>query len=249
MAKLGQAQEPSMEEILASIRRIISDDDQKTAAPAPASPKFAVVDNGRPEAPPPASVITVPASEMPRAAAAPRPPQPEAPRATEAPVLASAAPPVRPPEPPRPETRAPVAESPPPLADHEPEILELSEADAALPDDELDASDIAFVEPPRAAEPPPPPRPRPTAPPQQAAPMSGESPFERGLLSQRTDEAVNTAFNQLAATFLTNQARTLEDIVKEMMRPMLKSWLDDNLPPLVERLVREEIERVSRGRR
>jgi cell pole-organizing protein PopZ len=36
--------------------------------------------------------------------------------------------------------------------------------------------------------------------------------------------------------------------VREMLRPMLKGWLDDNLPGLVERLVRAEIERVSRGR-
>ena len=47
---------------------------------------------------------------------------------------------------------------------------------------------------------------------------------------------------------LGNNARTLEDLVKEMLRPMLKSWLDDNLPSLVERIVRDEIERVSRGR-
>ena len=47
---------------------------------------------------------------------------------------------------------------------------------------------------------------------------------------------------------LGNNARTLEDLVKEMLRPMLKNWLDDNLPQLVERIVRAEIERVSRGR-
>ena len=51
------------------------------------------------------------------------------------------------------------------------------------------------------------------------------------------------------SAILSNQTRTLEDIVKDMMRPMLKPWLDDNLPVLVEHLVREEIERVSRGRR
>ena len=61
--------------------------------------------------------------------------------------------------------------------------------------------------------------------------------------------AVESAFNTLAHTVLSNNARTLEDLVKEMLRPMLKSWLDDNLPSLVERMVREEIERVSRGRR
>jgi cell pole-organizing protein PopZ len=59
---------------------------------------------------------------------------------------------------------------------------------------------------------------------------------------------VNNAFNMLAHTVLSNNARTLEDLVKEMLKPMLKSWLDDNLPTLVERLVRAEIERVTRGR-
>ena len=47
---------------------------------------------------------------------------------------------------------------------------------------------------------------------------------------------------------LGQNARTLEDLVKEMLRPMLKAWLDDNLPGLVDRIVRAEIERVSRGR-
>ena len=47
---------------------------------------------------------------------------------------------------------------------------------------------------------------------------------------------------------LVQNARTLEDLVREMLRPMLKTWLDDNLPGMVERLVRAEIERVARGR-
>jgi cell pole-organizing protein PopZ len=70
----------------------------------------------------------------------------------------------------------------------------------------------------------------------------------RGLLSPSTSAAVDSAFNTLAETVLVHNARTLEDMVKEMLRPMLKAWLDDNLPGLVERLVRAEIERVSRGR-
>ena len=65
---------------------------------------------------------------------------------------------------------------------------------------------------------------------------------------QRRRAAVDSAFNTLAQTVLVHNARTLEDLVKEMLRPMLKSWLDDNLPGLVERIVRAEIERVSRGR-
>ena len=68
------------------------------------------------------------------------------------------------------------------------------------------------------------------------------------ILAHSTVNAVESAFNALANTVLSNNARTLEDLVKEMLRPMLKSWLDDNLPNLVERIVRAEIERVSRGR-
>jgi cell pole-organizing protein PopZ len=80
-----------------------------------------------------------------------------------------------------------------------------------------------------------------------------EPPFEsapaRPMLSHSTVSAVESAFNSLANTVLSNNARTLEDLVKEMLRPMLKSWLDDNLPGLVERIVKAEIERVSRGGR
>jgi cell pole-organizing protein PopZ len=60
---------------------------------------------------------------------------------------------------------------------------------------------------------------------------------------------VSGAFSALAHTILAQNARTLEDLVAEMLKPMLKDWLDDNLPSLVERLVQEEIYRVSRGRR
>jgi len=68
------------------------------------------------------------------------------------------------------------------------------------------------------------------------------------LISAATTAAVDSAFNTLAQTVLVQNGRTLEDLVREMLRPMLKSWLDDNLPNMVERLVRAEIERVSRGR-
>jgi cell pole-organizing protein PopZ len=48
---------------------------------------------------------------------------------------------------------------------------------------------------------------------------------------------------------MLQNAPFMEETVKELLRPMLKQWLDDNLPPLVERLVRAEIERVARGGR
>ena len=41
-------------------------------------------------------------------------------------------------------------------------------------------------------------------------------------------------------------SRTLEDLVREMLRPLLREWLDENLPSVVERLVREEIEKLVR---
>ena len=71
---------------------------------------------------------------------------------------------------------------------------------------------------------------------------------ERGLLSAATTAAVDAAFDTLARTAQARGGRTLEEVVSELLRPMLKSWLDENLPEMVERLVRAEIERVSRGR-
>jgi cell pole-organizing protein PopZ len=69
---------------------------------------------------------------------------------------------------------------------------------------------------------------------------------ERGqLISPEVNNAVHAAFNALAQTVLVHNARTLEDMLRETLRPMLKAWLDDNLPGMVERLVRVEIERVS----
>jgi cell pole-organizing protein PopZ len=93
---------------------------------------------------------------------------------------------------------------------------------------------------PAAAAHPPPPA-------QTAAPA--RRPADDRLLSPSSTAAVSAAFNSLASTVLSDNARTLEDIVKEMMRPMLREWLEENLPGLVERIVRAEIERVARGGR
>jgi cell pole-organizing protein PopZ len=82
-----------------------------------------------------------------------------------------------------------------------------------------------------------------------AAQRRARSPEDEHLLSEQSDDAVSGAFSALAHTILAQNARTLEDLVAEMLKPMLKEWLDDNLPALVERLVQEEIHRVSRGRR
>ncbi len=132
-----------------------------------------------------------------------------------------------------------------PPVDEAPDVFELTEDMAAPPEPEppgfrqIDArADIVFAE----ANPMPNARP---APPRSPKPTETES---APLISARTSASVDAAFNSLAHTVLVQNAKTLEDLVKEMLRPMLKNWLDDNLPTLVERLVRAEIERVSRGR-
>ncbi|MBZ0216677.1 MAG: DUF2497 domain-containing protein [Fimbriimonadaceae bacterium] len=69
------------------------------------------------------------------------------------------------------------------------------------------------------------------------------------LLSENSGASVASSFSSLENLVMTTQSRTIEDLLQSILRPMLREWLDGNLPPLVERLVREEIERVSRGRR
>jgi len=215
MNQPAKAQEPSMEEILASIRRIISDDDAKPAAAAPAE--------------------TAPAPATPKPAAAkPAAPSPAPPAPAPAPaknsqedidaMLASF------------DAPAPVAAAPAVLPVEEEaedeDVFELTEQ-MAMPAAAADG--FQKVEPHddlEITETPPP------------APKIEEPP----VLSGTTAKAVESAFNSLATTVLTNNARTLEDLVKEMLRPMLKAWLDDNLPTLVERIVKAEIERVARGR-
>jgi cell pole-organizing protein PopZ len=72
---------------------------------------------------------------------------------------------------------------------------------------------------------------------------------QRGqLISREVNNAVHAAFDALAQTVLVNNSRTLEDLVRGMLQPILKIWLDDNLLGIVERLVRVEIEQISRPR-
>ena len=103
-------------------------------------------------------------------------------------------------------------------------------------------SDVIFTDPPAQPEP------RVAEEPRRQQPEPQPAMLDRTLMSSHTSAAVDSAFNALAQTVLVQNARTLEDLVKEMLRPLLKSWLDDNLPGMVERIVKAEIERVSRGR-
>ena len=217
MSQAAKAQEPSMEEILASIRRIIADDDTKPAKPEAKAPE--------PKAPPP-----------PKPAPAPPPPAAAMKQDDIDAMLAGLDEPAEPEPPPPP---------PPPEPDPEPEVLELTEAMQASPAfRKIDAQqDVVFEE----AEDPEPPRPPPRAP-EPPPRMTHSATPEPAIMSHATAAAVDSAFNALAHTVLVQNAKTLEDLVKEMLRPMLQHWLDNNLPTLVERLVRQEIERVARGR-
>ena len=230
MTQPAKSQEPSMEEILASIRRIIADDDANKTAPRPAEPPQAA-------APAPAA----------RPAPPPQAPPPAPPRVT-------------PPEPSLDEAEAADSDpDPEPMADVEDQasdILDLTEQMAApMPQPApapkpapqfrtIDGSfDVSYDEE----------RPAPQMPLPEARAPSEDNQYRaearsNQLLSSVTSAAVDSAFNTLAQTVLVQNARTLEDLVREMLRPMLKAWLDDNLPGMVERLVRAEIERVSRGR-
>jgi cell pole-organizing protein PopZ len=110
--------------------------------------------------------------------------------------------------------------------------------------------------PARPGQPPARPAPRFTPPPQPSA-WPGEDSSPPGLppkadqvpmLSGAPAQAVQSAFNRLAETVLARAIgeQSIEEMTRELLKAMLKQWLDENLPEIVERLVREEIERVAR---
>jgi len=144
------------------------------------------------------------------------------------------------------------ASAEPPLVEGLEEAADITFAENVEPEPEPEPEPPA---PPRAPEPPPvaaaPPPPPPRVEPRRPAPafVAPEPMVDVApLLSDATEGFVSTAFNDLAMTVLNRNARTLEDLVQDMLRPMLKAWLDQNLPCMVERMVRAEIERVTRGR-
>ncbi len=69
-----------------------------------------------------------------------------------------------------------------------------------------------------------------------------------GIISPVVGAHVAHAFEQLAIAVDSKPRRSFDEIAQDMLRPMLQEWMDDNLPTLVERLVREEIERWPAAR-
>jgi uncharacterized protein len=222
--------EPSMDEILSSIRQIIADDDASAAAPAPAL---------RPAPSPPAEPLALSAAQM-------LPPargvdaEPARPMATGSPARDFPA---------MNEVSATPAEADP---------MEVLSGEAQL----VDPEDIAFehepepaarpiqasVPMPRASNPEPRPAPRPVA---RAAPMPDpqlSADMAEQLLAPATEAAVQGAISRLGPVAGSGMGgMTIEAMTRELLRPMLKDWLDENLPSLVEQLVEKEIGRISRG--
>src|SRR5262245_57017105 len=199
MTQPAKGQEPSMEEILASIRRIIADDEPANETTESRQDKVATARESAAQAPP-------------RPSAAPSHAAPMSPPPRIAPADAAA--------------------STPPMTEEE-----IDSMLAHLQGTRQASAASARTEAASAAS-----EPAPTL----DAPRAAIE--ERGLLSAATTAAVDAAFDALARTAQARNGRTLEEVVSELLRPMLKTWLDENLPGMVERLVRAEIERVSRGR-
>lgn len=221
--QLGGAQrEPSMEEILASIRRIIEDSDTTRSAQEAAFPAAANTSNPGMGA---RDVETF-REEL---------------HASAEPIAASAA-----------ET-IPVAEPVSAIERTAPAGLET--APAARTERPLrtvtvePASDTTartdwkqrLATPVGSTPPAPEPAPAP-----QAAVNLPETP-RSAIISEVAGRQVAAAFGELSDAFAASRRRSFDEVAEEMMRPMLQEWLDNNLPTLVERLVREEIERVARG--
>jgi uncharacterized protein len=216
-----KAYEPSMEEILASIRRIIADD-QAVPAPPSASPET----TESPAAGGPRGGLAEPGWDFPievllsESAATSRVAERNAPNLSEPKTIPVA-------EPNTAELQKPPSQLKPQI-----ERRQTDEAGPVRFEDSKAGRD-AWRGPERR-------RPLPDAP-----PVTSEDP----LVSPATDAAVSAAFDTLVASRFLQSCEGLNDVVREMIRPMLKAWLDDNLPILVERLVRAEIERVARGGR
>ena len=248
-----RAHEPSMEEILASIRKIIADDDALPLT-RPAEPRSSFTTPKPFEASAFDAAARESKTETNVTALTLRPAPPA--REFDPPVVAESvapAPASRADDAPlaSPVETAPVQFAPPRLDDADlasfAEIAnELSSHDLRPAIEETPAvepiADIraAIEEDSVADDEPAPEAPVEVAASPQAAPV---------MLSPEADASVSSAFRALSASVQLTNSETIDRHVRDLLRPMLKQWLDDNLPVMVERLVRTEIERVARGGR
>ena len=218
-----------MDEILSSIRQIIADDDAGAASrraaaagPAPAT------------ATPPASPMSLrPQVAMPVQST----PEPLALSASQiVPPVAKPAEPEAPAEPPLSYQSILAQEKP------------VSEPDLVDPEDvafEMDAEPAPAPAPVR-----PMPSPRPAASVARVAPMPDprlSADIADRLIEPATRAAVQSNFARLNGVTTVPPGQTIDGMMRDMLRPMLKAWLDEHLPSVVERMVEKEIARISRG--
>lgn len=259
--------EPSMDEILSSIRQIIADDDAAVA------PRKAVAAASVPAAPiTPAPAAPVPAAVRP-AFVPPPPARPREVEASDAPLALTAEQMVRAePLAPPPRQAAPLsfdemlsasrANDEIEMPSGEPELVDPEdiafETDELVPDPQPEPVPVPVYVPPPAvrAAPPPVTAPAPRPDPRPAPGVAGAAPMPdptlsrdmaEQLLAPATDAVVKGALNKLNGLSMIGGGVTLDALMREMLRPMLKEWLDENLPSVVERMVEKEIARISRG--
>jgi cell pole-organizing protein PopZ len=232
--------EPSMDEILSSIRQIIADDDAagapRTPTPIPAPAQDTVPWQNAPRVPPvkddaleTMEPLALSADQIVVEEAIAKP----APISFDS-MLAEAGVGPMPAE----------AESEPELVDPEDITFDIDPE----PRPEPIPVPRSFAPEPRPT--PDQPAPRPTQTVAEAAPMPDptlSSDMAEQLIEPATDAAVRHAFSRLGGLALGNQGATIEGMIRDMLRPMLKDWLDENLPAVVERMVEKEIGRISRG--
>ena len=121
-------------------------------------------------------------------------------------------------------------------AEEEEDVLELTQPFEPA-QGTVSIGDIDAYEPEAAPAPAPAPKPAAKAP---GAPSAG-------LVSKSTETAAASAFGSLTSNLLVPKSdRTLEDVTRDLLRPLLQAWLDENLPSIVEEQVRIEVERISR---
>ncbi|MER9332226.1 PopZ family protein [Mesorhizobium sp. M0488] len=259
MATASSAQrEPSMEEILASIRRIIEDSDTGRKPPAdelrqdlePASSTAPAADFDAfradlhaPEVRKPVATVEPPAAEpvIARMEAAPARPSMTLAEVS-ARIAADPAPAAGIDPSAAPDSAATSEEI---VADWRREIAAVGEQAKAIPGIRKPvAQPEASVHEPVTE----PAFERPSSGDDLGRPAASDAPAVRpAILSEHTGRQVAAAFGELSDAFASRGKKTFDEMAEEMLRPMLQDWLDNNLPTLVERLVREEIERVARG--
>lgn len=144
----------------------------------------------------------------------------------------------------------PAAEAAPPPPEPEPEPIEddiLELTDPIMPEPEPEP--MATVGDLDIYSPEPEPEPVYTPPPAAPNPVFNRDEVAETLVGATASSAAASAFGSLSSALLMpKDARTLEDVVRELLRPLLKEWLDQNLPRIVETKVEEEVQRIARGR-